>query len=112
MSTRLSIAALDAVVVVLHPVALNLRVAVIGADGEDHEVVEVSPRSSSERVENAVGGAHYSQVDVLGGASPVDAQFNGETAFEGDGVSKLENDARERSGGRTPLRAPTRARRQ
>lgn len=58
---------------VLHPVVLDVGVPVIGTDGEHHEVAKVTACRAAESVEDVVGRAHDTQVDVLGGARALEA---------------------------------------
>ncbi len=83
--------------VVLQPIVLDVGVAFVGADGEHHEVAEVTRCCSAEPTEDRVGRAHHVQVDVLGRAGPLDAKLDGEPALQRDGVAELESDASKES---------------
>lgn len=79
----------EALAVVPHAVVLDVRVSVVGANGKDHEVRHVAQGGGSQPVEDAVGWAHHAQVDIFGGARPLDAQLHREAALERDGFAEL-----------------------
>ena len=63
----------EAHAVVLHPVVLDIRVPVVGADREHHEVAQVARPRGAKPAEDVVGRSHHAEVHVLGGARPLDA---------------------------------------
>lgn len=49
---------------------------------EEHGIAEIEATGCLKSIEDVSGGAHHSQIDVLGGSSTIEPHFKHETALE------------------------------